>query len=258
MAKLPRSGKLAVGLLIPLFLAAIYFTKTRSVWLGSATGTLIILGLVLRGRVRVAVLGGAVLAGALLVVAKSDALLGLQREGTVQDTRQSADMRKVFTYVSWRMFQDKPVWGVGFGQFSKSKLPYLTDHRTDLNLETIRAYVHHNTFLSILTETGLIGLAAFLAVLFGWARAGWQLVRNHQSPAWMKSHGLLLLGILGVALWQMVGHEITFTTLDQSLLHFVAGIGVGLTQMLARAGEPIPVSYSTPPWYRAPAIRAHR
>lgn len=258
MLRLSRGGKLAVGMLIPIFLAAIFFTKTRSVWLGAATGTLIITGLLLQGRMRVAVIGGAILAGGLFIVAKSDSLKGLQREGTVQDTRQSADMRKVFTYVSWKMFQDKPIWGVGFGQFAKAKLPYLTDQDTDLHLETIRKYVHHNTFLAILTETGLIGLVVFLAVLLGWTRAGWQLVRNLQCPAWMKSHGLLLMGVLGVAVWQMAGHEITFTTLDQSLLYFVAGIAVGLTQMLATAGAPIPVSYSSPPWYRMPPLPARR
>lgn len=258
MQRLPRGGKLAVGMLIPLFLAAIYFTKTRSVWLGAATGTLVILGMVLSGRMRVAVLGGAIVAGGLFIVAKSDSLKGLQREGTVQDTRQSADMRKVFTYVSWKMFQDKPIWGFGFGQFAKEKLPYLTDQSSDLNLETIRKYVHHNTFLAILTETGLIGLSVFMMVLAGWTLIGWQLVRDQQSPAWMKSHGLLLLGMLGVALWQMAGHEITFTTIDQSLLYFVAGIGVGLRQMLACAGERVPVSYSTPPWYRSPPLPSHR
>lgn len=258
MTKLSRAGRLTVGMLLPVFLAAIYFTKTRSVWLGAATGTLVILAMVLKGRVRVAVLGGALVAGSLFIVAKSDSLKGLQREGTVQDTRQSADMRKVFTYVSWKMFQDRPIWGFGFGQFSKEKLPYLTDHATDLNLETIRKYVHHNTFLAILTETGLIGLSVFLAVLLGWTRAGWQLVRWQRSQPWMRTFGLLLLGMLGVAVWQMAGHEITFMTFDQSLLHFVVGIGVGLRQMLVAAGEAVPVSYSTPPWYRSPALPSHR
>lgn len=248
MARVGRGGKLAIGLLLPLFLAAIFFTKTRTVWLGAATGMLVIAAIVLKGRVRIAVLGSAIALGGLVILAKSDALLGLQREGTVQDTRQSADMRKVFTYVSWKMFLDRPIWGVGFGQFAREKLPYLTDQSTDLHLETIRGYVHHNTFLSILTETGLIGLGFLLAMLAGWVKAGWQLVRNQQAPPWMRAHGMLLLGVLGIAVWQMVGHEITFTPLDQSLIYCLAGIGVGMRQMLRHQAELPTVAYSAPPW----------
>lgn len=258
MTKQSRGGKLALATLVPLFLLAIIFTKTRSVWMGAGTGILIVLAFKLQGRLRVALLASAVAAVVLVLAVKTDAFLGLQREGTVQDTRQSADMRKVFTYVSWKMFQDKPLWGVGFGQFAKAKLPYLTDHDTHLQLETIRQYVHHNTFLSILTETGLIGLGIFLAMLWGWTRAGWQLVRDRQSPAWMQRHGLLLLGMLGIAVWQMLFHEITFTTLDQSLLYFVVGIGVGLRQMLIHRPESNPVPYATSAWYRPAPLPAPR
>lgn len=248
MSRVGRGGMLAIGMLLPLFLAAIFFTKTRTVWLGAATGTLVILAIVLQGRLRVAVVGGAVAVGLLFIAAKSDALLGLQREGTVQDTRQSADMRKAFTYVSWKMFEDRPIWGFGFGQFARAKLPYLTDQSTDLQLEQIRTYVHHNTFLAILTETGLIGLGFFLAVLGGWAKAAWQLVRAKQAPLWVQQHGMLLLAVLGIGVWQMVGHEITFTPLDQSLLYCLAGIGVGLRQSLPQHELSTPVPYSGPAW----------
>jgi O-antigen ligase len=146
------------------------------------------------------------------------------------------------------MFEDRPIWGFGFGQFARAKLPYLTDQSTDLQLEQIRTYVHHNTFLAILTETGLIGLGFFLAVLGGWAKAGWQLVRAKQAPLWVQQHGMLLLAVLGIGVWQMVGHEITFTPLDQSLLYCLAGIGVGLRQSLRQHELSAPVPYSDPAW----------
>jgi O-antigen ligase len=175
-------------------------------------------------------LGGLTAAALLVGVAKMDSILGLQREGTVADTRQSASMRKSFTYVSWLMFQDRPVTGFGFGQFASAKLPYLSDRSVDLHLESIRGYVHHNTFLSILTETGLIGLMLFLAVFLGWTKQAWRLARDDEAPPWKRRQAILSLGVFCVAFWQMTGHEITFTPLDMSLVLFLAGLATSAAQ----------------------------
>ena len=64
-----------------------------------------------------------------------------------------------------RCFAINPVFGVGFGRFYDRKLPYLSDRSQNFELESIRPLHHHNTLLSVLTETGLVGLAAFVAML---------------------------------------------------------------------------------------------
>jgi len=219
---------LLASLAMPLMIAAIYFTKTRSVWVGAGSGLLLALAFTLRGRVRAVVLGGMASAALLVGLTQSDAIMRLEREGTAADTRQSADMRMSFAYTSWKMFQDRPLLGFGFGQYATEKLPYLTDRSVDLRLEQIRAYVHHNTFLSVLTETGLIGFGLFLLVLGCWTRAAWRLLRSPAAPLWMRRHGLLMLCVLALAFWQMLAHEITFTPIDNSLIYFLAGISVGL------------------------------
>ena len=140
----------------------------------------------------------------------------------------------VFTWISWKMFLDRGVWAVGLGHFAEEKLPYLTDQTSQLDLESIRDYVHHNTFLAILTETGLIGLVLMLVVLLRWSMVGVSLVQSPRAPPWMHTHGLLFVGVLGVAVWQMLGHEITFTSIDQSLIYCLAGIAVGAQAMLQR------------------------
>ncbi len=250
-------GKLLLGVVLPALFAAMFFTKTRTVWLGAGASAFLTLAVTLSGRVRVFVLGTLVAAAFVVGVAKMDSILGLQREGTVSDTRESASMRKSFTYVSWRMFRDRPIWGFGFGQFASAKLPYLSDRTVDLHLESIRAYVHHNTFLSILTETGLIGLGLFVAVLLQWAKHGWRLVRDIQSPVWARRQGLLLLGVLCAAFWQMIGHEITFTPLDMSLIFFCAGLTTALAQQRGCvAPSRVLRSYLSPAG--APALSAPR
>lgn len=219
---------IAVLALGPLMAAAIFYTKTRSVWLGAGTAIFLLLALTLRGRVRLAVLGSMVAAALAVGVTKMDTLKGLKREGTVSDTRQSADMRKSFAYTSWKMFQDRPLLGFGFGQYARAKLPYLTDQQTDLQLEQIRKYVHHNTYLAVLTETGLAGFSLLVAVQLSWAWASWKLVRDPQSPPWSRRQGLLMLGVLAIVFWQMMAHEITFTPIDQALVWLLAGVTVNL------------------------------
>ena len=76
------------------------------------------------------------------------------------------------------MFKDNPIFGVGFGRFFDRKLPYLSDRSQDFELESLRPLHHHNTLLSLLTETGMIGLAAFIALLVAWARMAWSLAKD--------------------------------------------------------------------------------
>jgi len=229
-SQLARHWQLLVIGALPIFLAAIVYTKTRSVWFGTCTGLLILAALALEGKWRWILIGSAVLGGVLLSVAKVDALLGIQREGTVQDSVQSADMRRSFTYVSWKMFLDRPIIGFGFGQFYRAKMDYLHDSNTDLKLYQIRGYVNHNTFLGILTETGLIGLAGYLAILGGWIYAAWRMASEGVEDSRGKLIGYLCLAMLGLAFWQQLGHEISFTALDHSLLFMIGGLTISAWQ----------------------------
>lgn len=238
--RLPARWRALILILLPALGAAIFLTKTRTVWLGAASSVAIVVALTFRGRARVAILGAMVAGGLLVGVLKSEAILGLQREGTIEDTRRSASMRGSFAYVSWQMFQDRPLLGFGFGQFAREKLPYLGDRSVDLQLEAIRPYVHHNTFLSVLTETGLVGLSLFATLLAMWVAHGWGLARNRAAPLWQRTHGVLFLSVLAAAGWQMIGHEITFTPLDNSLIFLLAGTAVGLRAAAAcKSSSPI-------------------
>ncbi len=223
-----RRGQLAIIALVPLMLAGIYFSYTRSVWMGTGLGILVVLGLTLRGVWRPLVLGGMVSAVLLLVVGKMDELVSFKREYSAAETSESVDLRGSFVYISWQMFLDRPLWGVGFGQFPEAKLPYLSDRSTDLHLEGTRTFVHHNMFLSVLTETGLIGFSLFLAVLIGWGRSAWIVCRDASLPDWARAHGVLVLGALAVYVCQVAFHELSYTPMDNSLVFFLAGTVVGL------------------------------
>lgn len=233
-----RLGQLVTVALMPVMLAGIYFSYTRSVWMGAGLGLMIVLGLTLRGLWRPLVLGGMASAALLLAVTQMDKLKALEREQPAADSSSSVDLRVGFAYLSWTMFRDRPLWGVGFGQFPDAKLPYLADRSTSLNLEDLRPYCHHNTFLSILTETGLIGLGLFLAVLASWAWTAWNLVRDPQLPDWTRAQGTLLLGALGIYVCQLAFHEMSYSPVDNSLIFLLAGVTVGLRAAARPAANP--------------------
>jgi O-antigen ligase len=251
--KLSRGLQLAALLLVPVFLASVFFSYTRSVWLGTVLAALVIAAVTLRGRVRNVVLGGAVLSGLMIAVVLGSSILAFNRnDNSAAQTSQSVSMRASFAFVSWQMFKDRPLLGFGFGQFPKEKLPYLGDRSTSLQLETIRSYVHHNTFLSLLTETGAIGLLLFSMILLLWIRNGLTLARSERAPPWARRWGILSLAVLAIYATQALFHELTYTPLDTSLIFFFAGISAGLQPLAQRAAapaaarSPLPLTHGKP------------
>jgi O-antigen ligase len=201
--------------------------------MGTGLGLLIVLGMTLRGHWRPLALGGMVCGAAVLAMARMDSMVRLERDNSAAAAADSVGLRGSFAYISWKMFLDRPLWGVGFGQFPDAKLPYLSDRETSLHLEGARPYTHHNTLLSVLTETGLIGVAAFMALLIAWGRTAWKLARHADAPDWARVQGILFLGALGVYLCQAVFHELSYTPATHALLFLLAGATVGLYQAAA-------------------------
>ncbi len=228
-----RPGKLRwlLAVFVPLALAALVATWTRSVWLGTA-GALTLWGWFhTPPRWRRWVWGTVATVGLVVGVLFWNQLVALRREGgSALLTRQSTSMRAAFAYVSWKMFLDHPLLGVGFGAFPQAKLPYLMDRTTPLHLEAIRHFAHHNTYLSILTEAGLVGLGLYLATLAHWVRAAWVLIHSGKKstqdpyPQGIQLLGLFMLGVLVLYGCQAMFHETSYTPLDHALVFFLAGV----------------------------------
>ncbi|HEY1599406.1 MAG TPA: O-antigen ligase family protein [Pirellulales bacterium] len=245
-----RPGQLLLMLLLPVYALGIYLTYTRSVWIGVGLGLMTVLGLLLPVAWRKWVLAGAATAGLVVGASKFEQILAFEREFSAAGTKESAEARVSFVYVSWMMFLDHPLLGSGFGTFEEGKLPYLDDRETDLKLQTIRTWSHHNTLLSILTETGIVGLSLFLTMLGWFARQGWRLYRDPRSPSWARAQGALLLGALPIYCVQAVFHELSYTPIDNSLLFYIAGMTCGLVApAAATALQRQPVAIKAHPAY---------
>lgn len=234
-----RMGRLlAVGLL-PLYGLAMFATSTRSVWVGGGLVVGLVVALTLQGAWRPVLLGGLVVGALGLVAVKGDGLVAFKRDGlSAEDTRESTWMRVKFAYVSWQMFQDRPLRGHGFGQFPDKSRYYLSDRESGLYLETIRGYINHNTILSLLVDVGLAGPLLFLALLAWWGRTAGRLWRATGAPAWVRGHALLTLGTLSAYGVQIMFRECTYTPLENGLLFLMAGTSVGLAARWLPQGSP--------------------
>jgi O-antigen ligase len=226
-----RYWRLILAGAMALMGAALYFTYTRSCWLGLLGGMAIVPFLHFPKSWRPAVVAGLILgmgAGGLFVGGK---IVDMGRKDSDGDAGHSVYQRASFLYVSMRMFRDAPLWGHGFGRFYDKKMPYLSDRSQQLELESIRPLDHHNTFLSILTETGIVGLTLFVALLATWGRTAWQLIRDTESPEWVRNQGLFSLAVLITYLTNALFHDLTLSPSEQWVLCLVVGFSVGLQSM---------------------------
>ncbi len=136
---------------------------------------MIVVGLAVPWRWRLAVVGGSVLASVAVIVTQWETPGGVQAGPvalSAEETAESAKLRPILAAVAWRMFCDRPLWGCGFGQYPEGAVDYLADRTIDLPLEKARPFVQHNVLLALLTETGLAGMGLFAIVLGLWLQDG--------------------------------------------------------------------------------------
>ncbi len=131
-------------------------------------------------------------------------------------------MRAAFAYVSIQMFQDKPLTGFGFNQFQIQNRPYLADRSTDIRLESIRGYVHHNSYLSILVDLGGIGFLLFALACLSKAKNCWHFWTRGPSREGQAAC-ILFLGVAACHAIQMAFHEVSFSSIENCTLAIAMG-----------------------------------
>ncbi len=226
--RLSRLAQLATGALLAAIAGAVFVTYTRSTWIGLAAGLGLIPILQLPKPWRAALVLGVVLAGAIGVAVFAERITDLGRKDSDGSAEHSVYQRASFVYVSMRMFRDAPTFGQGFGRFYDKKMPYLADRSQQLELESLRKLDHHNTFLSVLVETGVVGFTLFVGLLVAWAHAAWEVARDASRESWQRAHGLFALATLIAYVSSALFHDLTLTATEHWLLFFTAGVSVAL------------------------------
>jgi hypothetical protein len=94
----------------------------------------------------------------------------------VPDT--SVVRRYVLNVAAWHVFLDHPILGVGPGHFSDYYSMAYCNH-VGL-IEQLKKYRGHNLYLETLAETGILGLAAFLAIILAIMHGLWKIWKKLQ------------------------------------------------------------------------------
>jgi O-antigen ligase len=200
-----RLGPLAVARwLAPALFTAVVVLQHRSVWIAGVVGLLAAWSLGRRAQGS-RPLQAAILAAAVAVVAVpavlSDRLAPLTREIGQSAANAATGQGTVHARLSdWRRAlrefagEGPRTWlvGQGYGR-DTSRITF-----TESGERRVVRFGLHNHYLALLVHHGLLGLAAYLALIGGTAWALWQRVRSttaHDPEAWIAPVLLVLLAM---------------------------------------------------------------
>lgn len=233
-----RLGLLALAVLLGL---GIYYSLTRSVWMGAGLGLLILAAALLPRVWRAPLVVGSLAVAVLVTCIQWEQLVTFKRDQQLnaEAAAESVELRPILATIAWHMFQDRPLLGCGFGQYPEVSREYTSDRSSTLALEKGRRYVQHNTFLALLTETGLVGAGLFVLLLGFWTVEAWRLWRRTRAPMWARSQGLLFLVLMGNYLPNAMFHDLSLIAMVNMLVFFAAGLTTSLGA--ATAAEPLAV-----------------
>jgi O-antigen ligase len=161
-ARGPERRALAL-LAIPLLMVGVVLTQSRGAFIGLLA--MIIAGLVFarRWRLQIALATlGVIVVAAAAFAAYPGALARL----TDSEASGSSGRADLWT-VAWRVSEDHPVVGVGLANYPVVAADYVRRPGTLTSVKLIadEPHVVHNTYLSMLAESGVVGAAIFLGIV---------------------------------------------------------------------------------------------
>jgi O-antigen ligase len=164
------SNRIRLGSIFVLLLTAygIFISFSRAGWLA---GALALLGLAAAYPKFMFKLGLAVVPVALLVasVFLQNQLTWAAQRLISGDSEQSALSRVPVYAAAVRMFQAKPYFGWGYGNFDRFDRQFQNPPVANISGDN-KDHASHNFFLSMIAEQGLVGILLYLTPVFFWLR----------------------------------------------------------------------------------------
>lgn len=248
---LSQRGKTLLLLGSGVFFVGALATLTRCVWLGILLSGMLVLWLALPRSQQwgILLLAGTIGLTGLAVGGKHLVAFKRDENVSVSEMAESAKLRPILAVIAWQILLDRPLTGVGFGQYKQADSQYIAQRRSDLPLDKARPYHQHNVLLSLITETGLLGSIPFLAVLVSWSRTALRLWRSRQLDPWYRAAGLIFLISLTNYLANGLFQDVALMQMVNMLLFFWAGVLVSIAShvgLTANLRLPFPRSANAP------------
>lgn len=193
-------GRWMLYALNTLMLPVIFWTKTRSVWLSWVFCMLIWAMYSRRRTTRVVSVSLLISAALLIAVINMENFLSPDRaRGGLTDTEPLL-LRIGLAQMTWEIVKQHPLFGIGFGHFRDFAPAFAKDPSSPFYAFGTTA-LEHNNLLSIVAETGIIGLALYLIMAIYIIRFSIQLFRKlpPKAPGLISRDLLVLYWILAAA-----------------------------------------------------------
>ncbi|MFZ0860856.1 MAG: O-antigen ligase family protein [Candidatus Sulfotelmatobacter sp.] len=209
-----RGLKLAILLAsVPI---AIMATMTRAVWLSFA-GTVVMLILLSNGRPRRRACVGLVLAaGAGLAVLLSSPELRESLSDRLEE-RGPVDYRAAVYAGGWDMFLERPLTGWGFHQMPAELPRHVSGYEE-------KVLYPHNTYLEVLVELGVAGLALYLWLMWEMWRLGRGAIPTEEKGGFLDPQFHRLWPILLAVYWVNAALVVMSYQFVNALLFTMAGM----------------------------------
>jgi O-antigen ligase len=225
LAATTRNAAFRVSLVAAIVFLAVAFVSTGSRGgFVAALVTAVAALIVMRGR-RVYVVAALLVAVGVAVPALSASPETWQR---LTDYDDGGTGRVDLWTVAARMAEDHPVAGVGFNNFRVAAADYVREpgalERVDFLVE--RPHFVHNTYLQLLAENGVIGLALFVVFVVGCTRAAWLAAKRFEARG-ERAMGTLARTVV-VALIAMLGASMFLSAAVDQRLWLLLALGPGL------------------------------
>lgn len=195
---------------------AILATMTRAVWLSFAGSVLALIFLSRNRTLRRACVALVLVAAAGLALVLSCTDLGSALSDRLEE-QGPLDYRAAVYAGGWQMFLDRPLTGWGFHQMPAELPRYVSGYRE-------KVLYPHNTYLELLAEQGIAGLALYLWLMWELLRLGRGAVPSAEKTGYLSPQFHRLWPIILCVYWVNAAVVVMSYQFVNGLLFTLAGM----------------------------------
>lgn len=203
---------------------ALLFNGTRGVWLATLVLVPTVILIYARNKLKsfAAVLVILTITGGIFIATPNLS----ERFSTITNMQMQSNSERLLMWESaFRMFEDHPIFGVGYGQY---KFAYQNEYISSEARE--RSQVHaHNNFIQMLAECGIVGAAAFIFL--------WGYFSYFSLKFWLKDKKIEWL-LFFCVLWGFMLHGLTEfnfeTSVPSKIFWYVLGLCITYNHILKK------------------------